>query len=177
MTAIDTLVRLGITGAIGPVHCNAILGGVAAALGAPVDLGRVSKRRRWPHRFGYGDLELCVCRCRRVLSFEVQTRRGTIELPRPARDAGPVLVRYPGQIGSVELAVALSASGCAVVEVTPPVPVQVTWRAPGSGVAFTFSTDHRDGAVLECAGVWGAGHACPPTAPGTPEDGFGLGER
>ncbi|WP_346342452.1 DUF6207 family protein [Streptomyces sp. SID685] len=27
----------------------------------------MSRLRRWPHLFSYGDAELCVCRCRRVV--------------------------------------------------------------------------------------------------------------
>ena len=173
----DALVQFGVTGAIGPVRCDALLGEVAAELGAPEDLGWVSKRRRWPHRFGYGDLELCVCRCRRVLSFEVQTWRGVIDLPPLGRDAGSELVRHSGRISSAELTAALSVAGCAVVEETASVPGQMTLRALGGRVAFVFSMDHQHGAVLECAGAYyGTGHACPPIVPGTPEDGFGLGE-
>ncbi len=64
------------------MHCGASLSDIAAILGPPWDIGRVSKRRRWPHLFSYGgDAELCVCRCRRVTMISVQTWRKTVELP------------------------------------------------------------------------------------------------
>ncbi|MBR7838605.1 hypothetical protein KDL01_35385 [Actinospica durhamensis] len=176
MTVIDELVQFGLTGAVGPVRCGALLGEIAADLGAPLDLGRVGKQRRWPHRFGYGDLELCACRCRRVLSLTVQTWREAIELPRTGLGPGQWFVRYRERVGQSELMAALRAAGCAVEEDARPVPGQVTLRALGSGVAFVFGTDHRERALLECADVWGAGHDCPPVEPGMPEDGFGLGE-
>ncbi|GAA2985769.1 hypothetical protein JCM13580A_02440 [Streptomyces drozdowiczii] len=81
MTAIRILAEFGSSAAIGPMHCGASLSDIAAILGPPWDIGRVSKRRRWPHLFSYGDAELCVCRCRRVTMISVQTWRKTVELP------------------------------------------------------------------------------------------------
>jgi hypothetical protein len=177
VTSFDMLVQFGVTGAIGPVRIDSLLTEIGAEFGPPVDLGRVTKRRRWPHRFGYGDLELCVCSCRRVRSFAVYTHRASIELPQRDCDAGPALVHPPGrQIGRAELRAALDAVDCVLVECKPTAQGQETWRTPGTGVAFTFIKNRGDGTVLVSASVWGDDHACPPVSPGTPEDGFGLAQ-
>ncbi|MFJ1707639.1 hypothetical protein [Kitasatospora sp. NPDC088346] len=51
MTAVRTLAAFGSTAAIGPLRCGATLDDIAAALGPPWDIGRLSKRRRRPHLF------------------------------------------------------------------------------------------------------------------------------
>lgn len=60
----NVMAELAATGGIGVVRCGASLTDVAAVLGPPMDLGRIRKRFRWPHRFCYETVEFAVCRCR-----------------------------------------------------------------------------------------------------------------
>ncbi|AYN43182.1 hypothetical protein D9753_34680 [Streptomyces dangxiongensis] len=41
----------------------------------------MSRRRQWPRLFAYGDLELSVCRCRKIVLICIQAWRDVIELP------------------------------------------------------------------------------------------------
>jgi hypothetical protein len=79
VTALGVMAEFGSTGKIGPLRCNASLTDIAAALAPSWDIGRISKRTRWPHLFSYGHVELRVCRTARFLL------RGT-----PALDDGAV---------------------------------------------------------------------------------------
>ncbi|KQV21692.1 MULTISPECIES: hypothetical protein [unclassified Kitasatospora] len=81
MTALDVLTEFGRTGLIGPVGCRVPLPELAAALGPPWVGDPVDKRWRWPHWFGYGDLQLVVCRCRLVTMVIVPAWHGEVEYP------------------------------------------------------------------------------------------------
>src|SRR5260370_24640541 len=87
------LAELGMTGGLGPVFCGASLADIIAVLGQPCDAGPISERHRWPRLFAYGDVELCVCRCRLVTLICVQAWRESIDMPGP----GPGMIdSFPG---------------------------------------------------------------------------------
>lgn len=171
MSAMSILAALGSTGAIGPLRCGASLNEIAAVLGPPWDIGRVSKRRRWPHLFSYGDVELCVCRCRRVTSMCVQTWRDVVELP---VEGSKTLAVHPGDLTLAQVTIGLDAIGCH----TRPVPRggppgQLALHTERSGVTFTFRTNGSE-PLLESAGTWIGTHECDPPAEDLPDDGFGI---
>ncbi|MEU5701260.1 hypothetical protein [Streptomyces aurantiacus] len=164
---------LGSTGAIGPLRYGVSLTDIAATLGPPWDIGRVSKRRRWPHLFSYGDVELCVCRCRLITSMCVQTWRDTISLPDPHQPG--TVVSHPGQLTHREITSALEATGCRWQSVTlNQPPGQTALRTEPTGTAFTFRTEGTPEPLLESAGIWMSTHRCVPPAPDAPDDGFGT---
>lgn len=169
--ALEVLVQFAVTGAIGPLRCDASLHEIVARLGSPQDLGPVSKRRRWPHRFGYGDVELCVCHCRRVQSIHVQAWREEMELPPPQADAATI--RCASQLTHVQVLAGLRAIGCVVEPITRQPPGQVAVRAARSGVEFVFSTGGGSEPLLDKVGSWVAAHDCPPIRAGAPDDGLG----
>lgn len=41
----------------------------------------MSRRRKWPRLFAYGDLELSVCRCRKISLICIQAWHDTVEHP------------------------------------------------------------------------------------------------
>jgi hypothetical protein len=172
VSVLDVFVQFAATGAIGPLRCEGSLHEIAAVLGGPQDLGRVSKQRRWPHRFGYGDVELSVCRCRRVQSIHVQAWRESIDLP-PLKP-GVATVRPSGRLTYTQVMAGLQETGCVVEPITSPPPGQLAVRAVRSGVELVFTTDDGAEPLLEKAGSWVAAHDCPPIAEGTPDDGLGL---
>lgn len=63
---LDVLTNMAKTGRLGPVFSGAEWSDVTAALGEPWDIATMSRNREWPRLFAYGDLELSVCRCRKV---------------------------------------------------------------------------------------------------------------
>ncbi|MER8186002.1 hypothetical protein [Kitasatospora sp. NPDC094015] len=168
MTIPSALATFAATAAVGPVRCGAQLGEPARLLGPPHSIGRVGKRRRWPHLFAFGDLELCVCRCRLVTSVCVQTWRDTIDLPgAPGALAGrPTLT---------ELTATLAAAGVAPAPLPHrDPPGQLTLQVPSSGVTLVFRTRPDADPVLESAGAWAPPHRCAPLAGGAMDDGFGA---
>ncbi|MFE4416391.1 hypothetical protein [Streptomyces sp. NPDC056821] len=172
MTALRTLAQFGSTAAIGPLHCGATLNEIAATLGPPWDIGRVSKRRRWPHLFSYGDAELCVCRCRRITLISVQTWRDAIELPVPGTTT---LATFAGPLTHTQVTAELNAVGCRLSPVTlHQPPGQLALQVETTGVTFTFRAEADSEPLLESAGHWISSHECTPPATDAPDDGFGA---
>ena len=87
----------------------------------------MSKRRRRPCRFGYGGVELCVCRCGRVQSIHVHAWRKQMELSRSQPDAA--VVRSVGRLTYVQVLAGLRAVGCVMEPITPQPPGQVAVHA------------------------------------------------
>lgn len=178
VTVIDAMALFGATGRLGPLRCSAALADIAAVLGPPMDGGRVSKRRRWPHRFLYESVELVVCRCRLVERIGVPTWHDDCRIPGP--QPGQWLSELQGMTFQ-RLTAALDATGC---------PWQRTYRSadqitvstdPGDvTVAFTFITRESHAGpdlpepVLDKAHAWRRVHICPPIPPNQPDDGIGL---
>ncbi|GJF33835.1 hypothetical protein KNE206_65350 [Kitasatospora sp. NE20-6] len=172
MNAIRALAEFGSTAAIGPLRCGAVLGDIAVALGPPWDIGRVSKRRRWPHLFSYGDAELCVCRCRRVTSISVQTWRDTVDLPGPGTRTS---VTSPGPFMHTQVTAELGAAGCRFSPVTfHQPPGQLALQVESTGVTFTFRTGAGPEPLLDSAAHWIGTHECVPPETDAPDDGFGT---
>ncbi|MDX3231903.1 hypothetical protein [Streptomyces sp. ME19-01-6] len=172
MTALRTLAQFASTAAIGPLHCHATLNEIAATLWPPRDFGRVSKRRRWPHLFAYGDAELCVCRCRRITLISVQTWRDAIELPVPGTTT---LATFAGPPTHTQVTAQLNAVGCRLSPVTlHQPPGQLALQVETTGVTFTFRAEADSEPLLESAGHWISSHECTPPATDAPNDGFGA---
>jgi hypothetical protein len=166
------LAQFGSTAAIGPLRCGARLNDIAATLGPAWDMGRVSKRRRWPHLFSYGDVELCVCRCRRVTMIIVQTWRDTIELPVPEKMS---LATFAGPLTHAQVTAELHAIGCRFNPVTlHQPPGQLTFQVESTGTTFTFRTEAGSEPLLDSAGHWISTHECTPPGADVPDDGFGA---
>ncbi|MFI0241543.1 hypothetical protein [Streptomyces sp. NPDC016845] len=161
---LDVLVTMAGTGRLGPVSVGAGLDAVTAVLGAPQDLGPTSRRRAWPRRFAYGDLELLVCRCRRVNLFSFPTWRDTIALPAPSVNGEPF--SSPGAPSRANVLAALDEASCPW-EPAPPftLPGQSTLRVAPTNAAFTFMDAGHDDFILYSMCLPGDGHGCPP--PGT----------
>lgn len=172
VNALRILAEFGSTAAIGPLRCGAELSDLAAALGPPWDIGRVSKRRRWPHLFAYGDVELCVCHCRRVTMISVQTWRDTIDLPVPATKSTATL---SGPLTRTQVTDRLTAIGCCVNPVAAQQPPgQLVLGVESTGTTFTFRTEAGSEPLLVSAGHWISTHECTPQEAGAPDDGFGA---
>lgn len=139
---------------------------IVKTLGRPWDLGRISKRKRWPHLFSYGHVELCVCRCRTVTGISVQARHDSIELP--TRGTFPARLTY-GQITE-----ALNEAGCRWQSEPKDAPGSLELRTQPAGVSFVFRTAESSTPLLEQAGVWINAHDCVPPPPGLPDDGLGM---
>ncbi|MEU1371953.1 hypothetical protein ABZ454_38580 [Streptomyces sp. NPDC005803] len=166
------LAEFGSTAAVGPLRCGATLNDIAATLGPPWDIGRVSKRRRWPHLFSYGDVELCVCRCRRVTLISVQTWRDAIELPVPGTGT---LAAYTGPLTHARVTEELRVIGCPFTPVTlHQPPGQIALRIDSTGVTFTFRAEADSEPLLDNAGHWISAHECTPPEAGASDDGFGM---
>ncbi|MFE3517558.1 hypothetical protein [Streptomyces sp. NPDC059166] len=162
MNVLGTLARFGSTGAIGPLRCGATLDEIEATLGPPWDIGPVSKRRRWPHLFSYGDAELCVCRCRRITLISVQTWRDAIELPVPGTTT---LATFAGPLTHTHVTAELNSAGCRLRPVTlHQPPGQLALQAETTGVTFTFRAEADAEPLLASAGHWISSHECTPAA-------------
>jgi hypothetical protein len=172
VTALRSLAEFGSTAAIGPLRCGATLNEIAATLGPPWDIGRVSKRRRWPHLFSYGDAEFCVCRCRRITLISVQTWRDAIELPVPGTTT---LATFAGHLTHHQVTAELDAFGCRLSPVTlHQPPGQLALRVEATGVTFAFWTEDDSASLLKGAGHWITSHECTHPATDAPDDGFGA---
>jgi hypothetical protein len=105
----DVLTSMAKTGRLGPVFSGAEGNDVTAALGEPWDIGTMSRNRKWPRLFAYGDLELSVCRCRKVSLICVQTWRDVVELP-PALVGGTGI--FPAGLKHADVVSALDKADC-----------------------------------------------------------------
>ncbi len=106
---VDVLTNMAKTGRLGPVFSGADWNDVTAALGEPWDIGTMSRNRKWPRLFAYGDLELSVCRCRKVSLISVQTWRDVVELP-PSVVGGTGT--FPAGLRHTDIVSALDKAGC-----------------------------------------------------------------
>ncbi|MEU6743989.1 hypothetical protein [Streptosporangium sandarakinum] len=163
----------GTTGRIGPLRCGASLPDIAAVLGPPWYSGRISERSRWPHRFVYGDIELCVCPCRIVTPVSVQTWHAPIE---PLSTRTNMITSFSGRMTYWQIIGALDAAGCGRRPAPYRFPGGAYLQAVPSGVVFTFRTDdgNEPEPLLKNAAVSIAPHDCPPVPAGTPDDGYGA---
>lgn len=176
------LAALAATGKLGAVHVGVHLTEFVSAYGDPVALGRVSKKRRWPHRFGYGDLEMVFCRCRTLTSFTIPTWRGELELPGLDHCASRVV---DTRITESEAIAALRGAGCVwdvveyetlrdqrTLQTTPLADVRVDFVFTGRVVGDSPPLDDW---ALNQVDIWSLSHKeCPEPERTLPDDGFGA---
>lgn len=175
MTATRILAEFGRTARIGPIGCNASLPELVEALGQPFIGDPVHKKRRWPRWFGYGNLQLVVCRCRLVIQVIVPVWHGEIEVP----DAGAnTLVSFPSEVAYSQFTAALDAAGCDWSRGRDfPGQCTVETEVGGTRTGFVFVTaEGYDGPPLADPklnkAVSSAFHDCPPITSGQEDDGF-----
>ncbi|MEU9033995.1 hypothetical protein AB0D45_03670 [Streptomyces sp. NPDC048352] len=158
MEILDVLTSMAKTGRLGPVFSGADWNDVTAALGEPWDIGTTSRNRKWPRLFAYGDLELSVCRCRKVSLVCVQTWREVVELPPSAVGRTGA---FPAGLRHADVVSALDKAGCSW-EPYPPLTFgdQCSLVAIPSGANFTFEIPQGEEPVLNVMSLPGDGHDC-----------------
>lgn len=158
MQILDVLAGMAKTGRLGPVFIGADWSDVTTALGEPWDIGTMSRNRKWPRLFAYGDLELSVCRCRRIALICLQTWRDVIELPPPVVGGTGT---FPAGLTHTDVVSALDEAGCRWAPY-PPLTFgdQCSLVAIPSGAEFTFEIPEGEQPVLNIMGVPGDGHDC-----------------
>ncbi|MBC9718194.1 hypothetical protein H9Y04_37280 [Streptomyces sp. TRM66268-LWL] len=166
MTLVEELARLAATGGMGALSPGAGLADIAAAYGEPEDLGPVSRKARWPRRFGSGSVELLICRCRTLRSLTLSLVLDTVELPGP----GPGQRTFDAQVTESDLISALVDAGCRWEVREYPFGQRDLWLSPGEKVRVSFAFVDRETLddpvsgewVLAKAGFWTLGHeVCP----------------
>lgn len=158
MEILDVLAAMAKTGRLGPVFSGADWRDVTEAFGEPWEIGTMSRRRKWPRLFAYGDLELSVCRCRKVGIISVQTWRDMVELPPSVTEGtGP----FPSGLTYADVVSALDRAGCSW-ETCPSLTFgnQRTLVVTSTGASFTFAIPEGESPVLHGAGFPGDGHDC-----------------
>ncbi|MFF8974978.1 hypothetical protein [Streptomyces sp. NPDC014995] len=159
MELLDVLTELARSGQLGPVANGAAWDTVTETLGEPFEVV-VGRRRSCPRLFAYGDLELSVCRCQKIILICLQTWRDVIELPAclANRQTFPGHPKYPDMI------VALDRAGCAWRPYTPlTFDNQCAIQATSSGVVFVFEILEGEEPILNIAGPQPHQHDCPAT--------------
>ncbi|MEU9666140.1 hypothetical protein AB0E25_11185 [Streptomyces bobili] len=152
MTLTELLASVALTARLGPVHVDASWADITAALGEPRE---VLRNRRWPRLFGYGDLEVFVCRCRQVRMVTVQTWTETVEVPTYAG-------LFPGEPTEADVVAALDRAGCAwEVESALTFDGQRALRVPATSALFVFTVPSSGEARLHSMGLPDNGHRCP----------------
>ncbi|MFJ3663883.1 hypothetical protein ACIPPM_25880 [Streptomyces sp. NPDC090119] len=159
MEILDVLARMMKTGRLGPVFIGADWNDVTAALGEAWYIGSTGRRQRWPRLFSYGDVELSVCRCRKVSLVVVQTWRDVVEIP-PSVVEGTAT--FPAGLRYADVVAALDRAGC---RWEPYAPLtfgdQCTLVAGPSGAHLTFEIPEGEEPVLHGMALLGDGHHCP----------------
>ncbi|MFC8453082.1 hypothetical protein [Kitasatospora sp. NPDC057223] len=166
MELLDVLTELAQSGQLGPVSNGTAWDDVTAALGEPFEVV-IGKRRSWPRLFAYGDLELSVCRCQKIILICLQTWRDVIDLPigLVGRETFSSKIKYADVIES------LDRTGCAWQPYTPlTFDNQCSVQATASGVVFVFEIPEGEDPVLNIAGPQPHQHDCPANTgnPATP---------
>ncbi|MEV5492344.1 hypothetical protein AB0L47_30970 [Streptomyces bobili] len=152
MTLPELLASVALTARLGPVHVDASWADITAALGEPRE---VLRSRRWPRLFGFGDLEVFVCRCRRVRMLTVQTWTETVEVPTYAG-------LFPGEPTEADVVAALDRAGCAwEVDSALTFGNQRGLGVPATSATFVFAVAESGEPLLHSMGLPDNGHRCP----------------
>jgi hypothetical protein len=155
---LDLLAHAALTARLGPVFVGASWDDVTTILGGePYDMLPTSRPRR-PRLYGYGDLEVSVCRCREVRMVRVPTWRDTVDLP-PELTGGTGT--FPGAPAEPDVVAALDRAACPW-EVDPRLTFrdQRTLRIPPTSAAFTFTVLEDGEPVLHAMSLPDNGHHC-----------------
>lgn len=186
MDFVTELTRFAATGRLGDFHVGAHLYDLVAAKGEPAWSGRVHEESRWPHWYGYGDLQIVFCECRVLERMYVPTWHAELEVPGLGRDTAYV-VRT--RVTEPRLTAAFTRAGLVWQTQTyanlPDQRTLVTEPAPGIMTGFLFAPpvpdDDGDGArtgadwVLHKASTAVLrGHDCPDPGRVRPDDGYGA---
>ncbi|MFJ8624603.1 hypothetical protein ACIRD3_17405 [Kitasatospora sp. NPDC093550] len=178
------LTGLATTGGLGDLHCGASLPELAARYGEPWDGGRIHRATRWPHGFGWGDVQTVFCRCRELRSLSLPVWHGELELPLP----GGASVTLGTRVTESALMAALTATGHSWRTVTyENLPDQRNLMfSPAEEVRVELVLTNREAYdeppleefVLHKAVLWDCDHVDCPEPDGTlPDDGWGAAER
>ncbi|MFE7645493.1 hypothetical protein [Streptomyces phaeoluteigriseus] len=152
MILTELLASVARTARLGPVHVDASWDDVTAALGEPRQMLR---SRRRPRLFGYGDLEVLVCRCRQVRLVTVRTWAETVELPTYTRT-------FSGEPTEADVVAALDRSGCPwEVDAAHTFDGQRGLRVPATSALFVFAVPATGEPRLHSMGLPDNGHRCP----------------
>ncbi|MFC1407505.1 MULTISPECIES: hypothetical protein [Streptacidiphilus] len=153
----DVLTERVRLGQLGPVANGAAWATVTQALGEPFEVA-IGKRRSWPRLFAYGDLEISVCSCKKIIMVCLQTWRDVVDLP-----VGLVgRETFPGQPTYAEVTEALDRAGC-VWQLYEPLTfdTQCSIQVPSTGVNFTFEIPEGEDPLLNIVGLAPRHHDCP----------------
>ncbi|WP_051711859.1 hypothetical protein [Streptomyces sp. NRRL S-350] len=175
------LTGLVTTGGLGELRYGASLPELAARYGDPWDGGRLHRSARWPHGFGWGDVQAVFCHCRQLRSLSLPVWHGELELPQE----NGVLVTLDTHVGERELLAALTAGGHTWRTVTyENLPHQRNLEfSPAEEVRVELVLTDRmgydqpplGGWVLHKAVLWGYDHVdCPGPDRSLPDDGWGA---
>ncbi|MBC3840618.1 hypothetical protein GXW82_11155 [Streptacidiphilus sp. 4-A2] len=157
MELLDVLTELARSGTLGPVANGATLDTVAQALGEPFEVV-IGKRRSWPRLFAYGDLEINVCSCKKIILVCLQTWRDVVDLP-----AG-LLGRetFPGQPKYADVTEGLDRAGLLWQPCEPlTFGTQRSIQVPSSSVNFTFEIPEGEDPLLNIVSIPPCPHDCP----------------
>ncbi|MGW4286104.1 hypothetical protein ACWEIK_04135 [Streptomyces sp. NPDC004673] len=156
----DVLARMVKTGRLGPVFVGADWHDVTEALGEPWLMLTGRRRWRWPRLYGHGDLEMSVCRCRKVSLVSLQTGRQVVQLS-PALTGGTGT--FPAGPGYADVVAALDRADCPWEPYASLTTFadQCTLVATPSGAHLTFEIPEGEEPVLNCVDLLGDGHVCP----------------
>ncbi|MFJ6699864.1 hypothetical protein ACIQM4_27895 [Streptomyces sp. NPDC091272] len=158
MEILEVLTSMAKTGRLGPVFSGADWSDVTAALGEPWEIGTMGRNRKWPRLFAYGDLELSVCRCRKVSLICVQTWRDVVELPPSVVDGTGT---FPAGLSHGDVISALDKAGCSWEPYAPlTFADQCSLVVIPTAANFTFEIPEGQEPVLNVMGLPGDGHDC-----------------
>lgn len=152
------LARFANTASLGEMRVGASIDDVARFHGEYFD-SPTRRRGTWPRLFGFGDVELYVCRCRRVNMISIQTWRDETGLPHEDR-AG--CETFPGRPTYDEVAEALDAAGVGWrPHPSLTLPGQIALIADVTAVSFVFELEDGEPPALNVVGAPGDFHECP----------------
>ena len=156
MDLLGILTDLARFGRVGPVEVGVDWDTVVGLLGEPWDAG---SNESWPHLYAYGDLELSVCRCGKVVVVCLQTWRAEVELP-----VGPAeRLTFPGRPEYAGVIGALGRARCAW-QPDPSLTFdgQVAIRTSPTTASLVFETSDDDAdPALNVAAISLHEHECP----------------
>ncbi|WP_370352155.1 hypothetical protein [Catenulispora sp. EB89] len=158
MSLVARLARFADSASLGEMRVGASIDDVARFHGEHFDFA-TQRRGKWPRLFVFGDVELYVCRCRRVNMISIQTWRAETELPYENRVGCET---FAGQPTYDEVTDALDAAGVGWRPHPPlTLPGQTALVADVTAVSFVFELEDGEPPLLNVVGVPGDFHECP----------------